>query len=113
MRIGISSQNFRTVTGHAGKTRRFLIYEKQADGSTREVDRLDMPKAMSLHEFRGEDHPLFNLDVIVTAGCGEGFVRRLAAHGVRVIATSEDDPATAATAVVLGQALPPALPHEH
>ena len=27
MRIGVTSQNFRTITGHAGKTRRFLIYD--------------------------------------------------------------------------------------
>ena len=113
MRIGIGSQNFRTITGHAGKTRRFLIYESQADGSVLEVDRLDMPKAMSLHEFRGDAHPLFDLHVIVTAGCGQGFVKRLAAQGVRVIATSEKDPAKAAAAVVSGQALPPAVPHEH
>ncbi len=113
MRIGITSQNFRTVTGHAGKTRRFLIYEKQADGSVQETDRLDMPKAMALHEFRGEEHPLFELDVIITASCGEGFVRRLAAHDVRVVATSEGDPAKAAEAIFLGQPLPAAAPHEH
>jgi len=27
MRIGVTSQNFRTITGHAGKTRRFLVFE--------------------------------------------------------------------------------------
>jgi hypothetical protein len=27
MRIGVTSQNFRTITGHAGKTRRFLVYQ--------------------------------------------------------------------------------------
>ncbi|MEW8693532.1 MAG: nitrogen fixation protein, partial [Candidatus Thiodiazotropha endolucinida] len=27
MKIAVTSQNFRTITQHAGKTRRFLIYE--------------------------------------------------------------------------------------
>jgi len=113
MRIGVTSQNFRTITGHAGKTRRFLIYESRADGGVVEADRLDLPRSMSLHEFRGDEHPLFSLDVIVTAGCGEGFMRRLGTHGVNVVATAESDPAKAATAVARGETLSPPLPHEH
>ena len=27
MRIAVASQNFRTVTGHAGKSRRFLVFD--------------------------------------------------------------------------------------
>lgn len=113
MRIGVTSQNFRTITGHAGKTRRFLIYEAQADGQVVEVERLDLPKAMSLHEYHGDDHPVYALDVVITAGCGEGFVRRLQGHGVNVVATAESDPMKAAVIVVQGGSLPPALPHEH
>ncbi len=119
MRIGVTSQNFRTIPGHAGKTRRVLIYEAQAqaqaqaEGPAVEVSRLDLPKAMSLHEFRGDEHPLFSLDLIITASCGEGFVRRVKAHGVDVIATAESDPVKAATAVMQGEVLAPPLPHEH
>lgn len=113
VRIGVTSQNFRTITGHAGKTRRVLIYEAQAQGPAVEVSRLDLPKAMSLHEFRGDEHPLFSLDLIITASCGEGFVRRVKAHGVDVIATAESDPVKAATAVMQGEVLAPPLPHEH
>lgn len=113
MRIGVSSQNFRTVTGHAGKTRRFLVYEVQTDGTLREAERLDMPKHLALHEFRGDDHPLFGLDALVTGSCGEGFVKRLAARGVRVVATAETDPFEAATALAQGRALPPAPAHGH
>jgi len=113
MRIGVTSQNFRTITGHAGKTRRFVIYKSRADGAVVEADRLDLPRSMSLHEFRGDEHTLFSLDVIVTAGCGEGFVRRLSTHGVNVVATAESDPVKAATAVARGETLAPPLPHEH
>lgn len=113
MRIAVTSQNFRTITGHAGKTRRFIVYESQADGSINESERLDMSKAMSLHEFRGSEHPLFQFDAVITASCGEGFVRRLAGHGVKVVATSENDPALAAKTLASGQALPAPLPHVH
>ena len=113
MRIGITSQNFRTITGHAGKTRRFLIFEAAEGADPREVERLDLPKEMSLHEYHGDEHPVYGLDAVITASCGAGFVRRLSGHGVRVFATSESDPATAAAAVAAGRPLPPAETHEH
>lgn len=113
MRIGVTSQNYRTITGHAGKTRRFLIFEVSGDEQPREVGRLDLPKEMSLHQYHGDDHPLFGLDAVITASCGAGFSQRLSRNGVRVVTTSEPDPVTAATAVAKGQALPPAAPQEH
>ena len=113
MKIGVTSQNFRTITGHAGKTRRFLIYTPDDKGMPAETDRLDLPKEMSMHEFRDADHPLDELDVLITGSCGEGFVRRMAAKGVMVVATSETDPIQAAAAVLAGNSLPPAEPHAH
>jgi predicted Fe-Mo cluster-binding NifX family protein len=113
MRIGITSQNFRTVTGHAGKTRRFLVYEAEEGGAPRETERLDLPKEMSLHEYHGPDHPIYGLDVVITASCGRGFVQRLAERGVRVVATAENDPLSAAAAVAAGRPLPPPEPHDH
>ena len=113
MKIGVTSQNFRTITGHAGKTRRFLIYEPGDTGDPVEVDRLDLPREMAMHEFRGEHHPVFGLDVLITGGCGEGFVRRLAQQGVQVIATGETDPLTAVKQVLQGTPLPPPVPHHH
>lgn len=113
MKIAVTSQNFRTITGHAGKSRRFLIFAPDGQGGVAESERLDLPKEMSLHEFRGLDHPLFHVQVVITASCGEGFMRRLGAHGVQVIATSATDPAQAAAAILAGQTLPPAAPHSH
>ncbi len=113
MRIGITSQNFRTITGHAGRTRRFLVYEGEPGGEPREAERLDLPKEMAMHEFRGDDHPLFRLDLLVTAGCGPGFIRRLGAHGVQVVVTGEEDPLTAARKILRGEPLAPPAPHDH
>lgn len=115
MRIAVTSQNYRTITGHAGKTRRFLIYESQGQESPVEVERLDLPTDLSLHEYHGEDHPLFQqgLDVLITQGAGQGFVQRLGRHGITVLVTSESDPLAAAAKVGAGLPLAPGLPHEH
>ncbi|MEA3274848.1 MAG: NifB/NifX family molybdenum-iron cluster-binding protein [Pseudomonadota bacterium] len=113
MRIAVASQNFRTVTGHAGKTRRFLIYDTTLSGTPQEVERLDLPHEMSLHEYHGVDHPIFGVHAVITTSCGAGFTQRLARQGVRVVATSESDPLTAASAVAAGRPLPTAEPHEH
>lgn len=114
MKIGITSQNFRTVTGHAGKTRRFLVFEAEADQTPREIERIDLPKEMSMHNFQGfAPHPIDDLDVLITASCGGGFVRKMEMRGVRLVATSESDPLRAATAVAEGRPLPPPEPHSH
>lgn len=113
MKIGVTSQNFRTITGHAGKTRRFLIFSQDADGQWLESARLDLPKEMSMHEFSGTDHPLDTLDVLITAGCGQGFRHKMASRGVEVIATAETDPALAVKLWASGQTLSPAEAHHH
>lgn len=115
MRIGITSQNFRTITGHAGKTRRFLVYLGDPEtGSLREAERIALPKEQSLHEYKGDEpHPIQSFDVLITAGCGQGFIRRMAAWGVQLHVTAETDPLTAAQAVLRGDSLPPPVPHEH
>lgn len=115
MRIAVTSQNFKTITGHAGKTRRFLIYEADGTSPPSELQRLDLPKGASLHDYHGDDHPLFALGLaaLVTQGAGEGFRNRMARHGIGVYATSESDPLIAVQAVAAGQPLPPPAPEEH
>jgi predicted Fe-Mo cluster-binding NifX family protein len=115
MRIAVTSQNFRSITGHAGKSRRFIVYEIASEGEPAEVDRLDLPKEMSLHEYHGDDHPLYRLglDAVVTASAGAGFVQRMARHGIKVLATSETDIGSALARVSAGKPLPAAAPHAH
>lgn len=113
MRIAVASQNFRTITSHAGRTRRFLVYDARPGEVPAEVGRLDMPQDMALHNFHGTgDHPLYAMDAIIVGSAGAGFVHRMAARGVRVAATAETDPQAAVTAFLAGT-LPPAAPHEH
>lgn len=119
MRIGFTSQNFRTITGHAGRTRRFLVHELDPDGQTREVERLDLPQEMCMHEFHQDGpHPLDALDVLVTKECGPSFVTRMARRGVVVVVSAEDtDPASVLTGIAAGTVdiSAPAVvaPHDH
>jgi predicted Fe-Mo cluster-binding NifX family protein len=92
MKIAVTSQNFRTVTGHAGKSRRFLVFElKGAD--IREVDRLDLPMGMSMHDHdSSQPHPLDDTDALITGGCGSGFIAKMASRNIRVFTTDISDP---------------------
>jgi len=103
MKIGISSQNFRTITGHAGKGRRFIIFTAENEDSVHETEKLDLPVEMSMHEwgYAGK-HPLFELDYLITGSCGEGFIRKMAHHGIQVKVTSETDPLAAVKAFLAG-----------
>lgn len=101
MKVGISSQNFRTITGHAGKARRFFVYEVDAQRQIVPQEKLDLPKEMSMHEWHGEGpHPLFDLDVLITASCGEGFKHRMSKAGITVHVTDEIDPLQAVSQLV-------------
>ncbi len=112
MKIGVTSQNFRTITAHGGKSRRFMIFEA-SDGHIVQTDKLDLPKEMSIHEHPcNAAHPIDGLDVLITGSCGEGFLKKLAERGVRVIVTSETDPLTAVAAAAAGVGLPEPLAEE-
>ncbi len=114
MKIAVTSQNFRTITGHAGKARRFLVFDLDQQGGGGEVDRIDLPMGMAFHDFKGDGpHPIDRVEVVVTAGCGDAFFERMERRGIRVVATAANDPLSAAQAVARGEVLPPAAPHEH
>ena len=96
MRIAVASQNKRTVTPHAGRTRRFLIYQVGADQAPEMVDQLELPKDKTLHDWGNvPGHPIYEYDVVIAASMGPNFVDRMAKYGVEAIATSETDPDTA------------------
>jgi predicted Fe-Mo cluster-binding NifX family protein len=99
MKIAVTSQNFRTVTGHAGRARRFLIYDAEPGAEPVEVARLDLPKELAMHEFHGaggeRPHPTDGVDVILSQGFGDGFARRMAKRGIAVFVTDKADPVEA------------------
>lgn len=104
MRIAVTSQNFRTVTGHAGRARRFIVFTTEDNQPPREIERLDLNTDMAIHGYgRRNPHPLDTMDVLITGSAGEGFVHNLAARDVLVVATPETDPHKAVEAFLAGR----------
>ena len=118
MKIAITYQNQREITGHAGKTSRFLVYTLNA--STNEVESkelVNLAKEDILHNRFHESadpyaaHPLFEVDYIITTGAGTGFVNRLATQSVKVLITTETDPEQAVSLLI--KDMLPLLPAHH
>ena len=111
MKIAVTSQNFRTVTGHAGRARRFLIYDAEPGAEPLEVARLDLPKELAMHEFHGAGpHPIDGVDVILSQGFGDGFARRAATRGIVAFATDKADPVEAVQAYLAREQTEPQAP---
>lgn len=101
MRIAVASHDFSTVAGHVGRNRRFLVFEAEPGGLLREVERLDLRREQTIREFVGAGpHPLDNVDVIIAASAGDGFVGRMAARGVKTVQTAETDAVAAVKAFI-------------
>jgi predicted Fe-Mo cluster-binding NifX family protein len=117
MKIAFTYQNKREITGHAGKTSRFLIYQVN-DNVVINTEVIDLPKDDILHNrFHNSDnpyapHPIFNVDVLITAGAGQGFIQRLASQNVQVLITTEQSPEVALK-LFLSNSLPLAAPGHH
>lgn len=120
MRIAVTSQNFRTVTPHAGRARRFLVFEAEAGAEPKEVDRLDLAKELAMHDWHGTGaHPLDAVDVLIAGSFGEGFGQRMAARGIVALRTDKTDPLEAVKDYLAGNYDPAARscdeghPHQH
>jgi predicted Fe-Mo cluster-binding NifX family protein len=113
MKIAITSQNFRTITGHGGKARRFFLFDVQSPEEIAEIGRLDLPMEMAMHGFDDRNqHPLDGTDLLITGSAGDGFVARMARRGIRVVRTGETDPLEAIRGCYSGTLKPP-VPHDH
>lgn len=93
MKIAVTSQNFVTVTQHAGKTRRFIVYDVAEGAEPVEVERFDLEKEQMIHEFQGDGpHPLDTVDVVISGSFGAGFGARMQARGIAAVTTQLTDP---------------------
>ena len=112
IKIAITSQNKREITGHAGKCRKFWIYDI-AEGKIEGKNLLELPKEESFHESSGNNaHPLDNIQVLITGGMGMGLAQRLKVKNIDGIITSEKNPEDAINAYLTGN-LERLAPHEH
>ena len=92
MKIAVTSQNKKTITEHAGRCRKFWVFDIE---NNRIVNKqlLELPKQQSFHESSShESHPLDNIDVLISAGMGQGLMMRLQHKGIKGLITRETVP---------------------
>ena len=95
MKIAVTSQDRKTITGHAGKCRNFWIYEID-DKTILEKSLLELTLDQSLHASQGAGpHPLDGIDVVISGGAGHGLIRRLNNMGIQGLVTLETEPDSA------------------
>jgi len=110
MKIAIATKEFTSVSGHAGQTRQWLVYDLSSHRSNQLLPapiRIDLEKEQVLHVFDDSGpHPLDGIDIVVCASAGDGFIRHMKKRHAEVLLTGETDPAVAITRILAGEALP-------
>jgi predicted Fe-Mo cluster-binding NifX family protein len=96
MKVAISYQNGRNVSGHAGRCNRFKVYTIQ-DNKIASSEDLEFSDEIVFHNVFHDrvipfnEHPLHGIDVIITGSMGSGFVAKMAMNGIKAVGTSERD----------------------
>jgi predicted Fe-Mo cluster-binding NifX family protein len=114
MKIAITSQNRKTITGHAGKCRKFWIFDLE-DNQIVNKELLELPIEQAFHNSSPQQpHPLDNINILISGGMGQGLIRRLEDKGIQALITSETDPQQAIQKLLQGSLQHEAdKPHEH
>ena len=81
MKIAITSQNKKHVTGHAGKCRKFWVLEV-LDNQLITKELIELPKEASIRASGQLPEALEGIDKFITSGMGEGMQRRLDALNI-------------------------------
>lgn len=108
MNIAVSTQDFRTISGHAGQARRWLVFAAEEGNQPVVAENLELPPNLVFHHFKGSgSHPLDAVSVLITRFAGEGFVIKMAKRGIEVRQTRETDARKAVTDYLAGCLAPP------
>ena len=107
-KIAVCSQNRKTVTEHAGKCRKFWVYDIE-QGRVIGRSLLELTIEQSFHEAKeGQAHPLDEVDVLITGSIGGGLQQRLRQRGIIGVVTSETDLDQAVASFLAGDMAPAA-----
>ena len=108
MKIAIATKdNWTKVSGHAGQTRDWLVFDCQPGQPIPEPARIVLSKEQLPHHFQDDGpHPLHGVEIIVAASAGDGYLRHMAKWGAQVLLTGETDPDAALRKILSGEALP-------
>lgn len=109
--IAICSQNRKTVTGHAGKCRKFWLYPVE-DGAPGERRLVEIAKEETFHDNPGAfPLALEGISVMISQGMGQGMLARLARHDIEAWMSPTSDLDEAVQAYLRGE--PGADPADH
>ena len=91
MKIAISSQNKRTVTGHPGKCRKFWVYSV-LDGQREDRTLLELSEEQMFHNHpKDQPHAIHEVDVLISGMMAVWLQEWLDKYQVKTFATSETD----------------------
>lgn len=115
-RIAVTTQNRRSITTHAGRCRRFRIYQI-TDGQIAGREEREVDQGETFHATDGLSIPprLQDVQVVISGSMGPRMIQRLEANGVTGLVTDEVDPEQAIAAYLGGtlRVLPPEDHHHH
>jgi len=106
MLIAVScTADFTRVTGHAGRARRWLVFDTD---SAAQPQRVELSSDEVFHYFEGASpHPLQGVDAIISHSAGEGFLNKMKKRGTMAVLTAEPDPAKAIADFLANRLSPP------
>jgi predicted Fe-Mo cluster-binding NifX family protein len=107
MKIAVATKDdWSEVSGHAGQTRHWLVYDCQPGAALPQPQRIELSKEQLPHHFQDDGpHPLHGVEVMVAASAGTGYMRHMEGWGAKVLLTGEADPLTALEKIMSGEAL--------
>jgi predicted Fe-Mo cluster-binding NifX family protein len=102
VKFAVASDDFQSISGHAGHAARFLVFEAQTGNDPIEIARIDLTEDQTIHHFQGGAHPLDGVEVLIAASAGGCFVERMQARGITTVVAHDIPPATAVAAFMTG-----------
>ena len=107
MKIAVATKNNATeVSGHAGQTRDWLVFDCQPGQPLPAPQHVALTKEQLPHHFQDDGpHPLHGVEIMVAASAGDGFIRHMEKWGAQVLLTGETEPLVALEKILAGQAL--------
>lgn len=97
MKIAFSFQNGESISGHAGHCTRFIVYSLK-DGIVIDKSIVEIEKERTFHNVLHSlmlpfmNHPLFHVDVIMSASMGARFIDKMKIKGIEAIRVNETIP---------------------
>lgn len=107
MKIAIAVKNNASrVSGHAGQTPDWLVYDCQPGQPIATPQRITLTREQFPHHFQDDGpHPLHGVEIMVAASAGDGYIRHMQKWGAQVLLTGETEPRAALEKILAGEAL--------